>query len=136
VLSHLRTRIPTTCVPTWSGTLPHSAFAEGDPAFFAAAPGPPFLSFSQYTEETELYLRLATLCLRFEDFMIDPLKEFSKIAKVMSVDLDLSRADLQLPRSKPSRFLVVKEEVPRFKAFAEGLDAETRKRIDRIGYTV
>jgi len=71
-----------------------------------------------------------------EDFMIDPLKEFSKIAEVMSVDLDLSRADLQLPRSKPSRFLVVKEEVPRFKAFAEGLDAETRKRIERIGYTV
>jgi len=112
------------------------AFAEGDPAFFAAAPGPPFLSFSQYTEEIELHLRFATLSLRFEDFMIDPLKEFSKIAKIISVDLDLSRAHFEAPRSKPSRYLVVKEAVPRFKAFAERLDTETKKRIERIGYTV
>jgi hypothetical protein len=112
------------------------AFASGDPGFFAAAPGLPFLSFPQFTEETELYLQSATLALRFEDFMTDPEKEFSKILKLLSVDLDLSRVHLQRPLSKPSRYLVVEEEVPRFKAFADGLDAETRKRIERIGYTL
>ena len=67
------------------------AFAEGDPDFFAAVPGPRFLSFPEFVEETELYLQSATLTLRLEDFMIDPFKEFSKIVEVMSVDLDLSR---------------------------------------------
>ena len=67
------------------------AFAEGDPDFFAAVGGPRFLSFPEFVEETELYLQSATLALRLEDFMIDPLKEFSRIVEVMSVDLDLSR---------------------------------------------
>jgi hypothetical protein len=67
------------------------AFAEGDPDFFAGAPGPRFLSFPEFVEETELHLQSATLTLRLEDFMIDPFKEFSKIVEVMSVDLDLSR---------------------------------------------
>ena len=67
------------------------AFAEGDPNFFAAEPGPRFLSFPEFVEETELHLQSATLTLRLEDFMIDPFKEFSKIVEVMSVDLDLSR---------------------------------------------
>ncbi|MGB8439282.1 MAG: hypothetical protein WCE26_07815, partial [Candidatus Acidiferrales bacterium] len=63
-------------------------FAEGDPDFFATLPGPRFLSFPEFVEETELFLQSATLSLRLEDFMIDPLKEFSKIVEVMSVDLD------------------------------------------------
>ena len=112
------------------------AFAEGDPSFFAVAPGLPFLSFREFIEETELYLQSATLALRFEDFMTDPAREFSKIAEVMSVDLDLSRVRLQRPLSKPFRYLSVEKEVPRFKAFTDELDAETKRRIERIGYTL
>jgi hypothetical protein len=112
------------------------AFADGDPSFFAVAPGLPFLSFGEFIEETELYLRSATIALRFEDFMTDPAAEFSKIAEVMSVDPDLSRLPLQHPLSKPFRYLVAEKEVPRFKAFMDGLDAETKRRIERIGYTL
>ena len=110
------------------------AFAEGDPDFFAAVPGPRFLSFPEFVEETELYLQSATLTLRLEDFMIDPLKEFSKIAEVMSVDLDLSRLHVAPPRTKPYRYLAVKEKVPRFRNFINGLDEETKRRIEKIGY--
>jgi hypothetical protein len=111
------------------------AFAEGDPNFFAAvAPHPRFLSFSEFVEESVLYLQVATLSLRLEDFTIDPLKEFSKIVKVMSLDLDLSRLRLPLPDAKPYRYLAVKEKVPRFRNFIDGLDAETKKRIEEIGY--
>ncbi len=110
------------------------AFAEGDPRFFAAAPGPPFLSFPEFVEETELYIRSATLSLRLEDFMIDPVKEFSKIVEVMSVDLDVSRLCLARPRSKPYGFLAVEEKVPRFRSFMHDLNAETQKRIENIGY--
>ena len=112
------------------------SFARGDPAFFAALRGPRFLSFEEYVEETELYLNSATLTLRLEDFIRDPAKEFSKIAKVMSVDLDLSRVHVQRPVAKPFRYLALKAAVPRFKAFADGLDAETKKRIERIGYAL
>jgi hypothetical protein len=112
------------------------AFAEGDPSFFADAQGGRFLSFSEFVEETELFLQSATLALRLEDFAIDPLKEFSKIVKVMSVDLDLSRLHVAPPRTKPYRYLAVKEKVPRFRDFINGLDAETKKRIEKIGYTV
>jgi hypothetical protein len=110
------------------------AFAEGHPDFFATAPGPRFLSLPEFVEETELYLQCATLTLRFEDFMIDPLKEFSKIVGVMSVDLDLSRLHIDPPRTEPYRHLTVREKVPRFRNFTDGLDAETKKRIDKIGY--
>ncbi|MGB8524657.1 MAG: hypothetical protein WCD43_16960 [Candidatus Acidiferrales bacterium] len=112
------------------------AFAEGDPDFFAAVPGPRFLSFPEFVEETELYLQSATLALRLEDFMIDPLKEFSKIVEVMSVDLDLSRLRLTTPKSKPYGYLAVKEKVPRFRDFINELDAETKRRIEKIGYEV
>src|SRR5271157_4578968 len=44
------------------------AFAAGDPKFFASAPGPPFLSFAEFVEETELFRQSATLTLRLEDF--------------------------------------------------------------------
>ena len=85
-------------VTIWSGVLRISKlFAEGDPSFFAASPGPPFLSFPQYVEETELYLQSPALAIRFEDCFIDPSKEFAKVARVMSVDLDLSRAQVLPP---------------------------------------
>ena len=112
------------------------AFAEGDPDFFAAVGGPRFLSFPEFVEETELYLQSATLTLRLEDFMIDPFKEFSKIAEVMSVDLDLSRLRVAPPKTKPYRYLAVKEKVPRFRNFINGLNAETKRRIEKIGYNV
>jgi len=112
------------------------AFAKGDPGFFVSAPGPRFLSFPEFVEETELYLQSATLALRLEDFMIDPLKEFSKIAEVMSVDLDLSRLELFPPRTKAYGYLAVKEKVPRFNDFINGLDAETKRRIEKIGYNL
>jgi hypothetical protein len=112
------------------------AFAEGDPDVFAAIGGPRFLSLLEFVEETELYLQSATLTLRLEDFMIDPLKEFSRIAEVMSVDLDLSRLRVAPPRTKPYRYLAVKEKVPRFRDFINGLNAETNRRVDKIGYDV
>jgi len=114
--------------------LEFKAFAEGDTDFFAAVPGPRFLSFAEFVEETELYLQSATLTLRLEDFMIDPLKEFSKIVKVMSVDLDLSRLRVAPPRTKPYRYLAVKEKVPRFRNFINALNEETKGRIEKIGY--
>jgi len=110
------------------------AFAEGDAGFFAALPGPRVLSFAEFVEETWLFLQSATLSLRLEDFMIDPLKQFSKIVEVMSVDLDLSRLHVAPPRAKPYRYLAVKQKVPRFRDFINGLDADTQRRIERIGY--
>ncbi len=116
--------------------LDFKAFAEGDPDFFAAVGGPRFLSFSEFVEETELFIQTATLALRLEDFTIDPLKEFSKIVKVMSVPLDLSRLYIAPPRAKPYRYLAVKEKVPRFRNFISELSVETKTRIERIGYTI
>jgi hypothetical protein len=112
------------------------AFAEGDPDFFAGVSGRRFLSFPEFVEETELYLPSATLTLRLEDFMTDPLKEFCKIAQVMSVDLDLSRLRVASPRAKPYGYLAVKEKVPRFRDFINGLDAETKRRIEKIDCNV
>jgi hypothetical protein len=66
--------------------------------------------------------------------MIDPFKEFSKIVEVMSVDLDLSRLHVVPPNTKPYRYLAVKEKVPRFRNFINGLNAETKRRIEKIGY--
>lgn len=112
------------------------AFAEGDPDYYAAVPGPRFLSFPEFVEETELLRQSATLALRLEDFMIDPLPEFSKIAHVMSVDLDLSRSSLARPRTSPYGHLTVKGKVPRFRNFIEQLNAETKGRIEKIGYQI
>ena len=66
--------------------------------------------------------------------MIDPFKEFSKIVEVMSVDLDLSRLRIAPPKTKPYGYLAVKDKVPRFRNFIDGLDAETKRRIEKIGY--
>jgi len=111
-------------------------FAEGDPSFFGPSPGLPFLSFRQYVEETELYLQAPTLAIRFEDCFIDPSKEFAKIARVMSIDFDLSRAHVLPPLTRPYRYLAVREKVPQFRDFIDGLDAETKRRIEKIGYNV
>jgi hypothetical protein len=116
--------------------LEFQAFAAGDPDFFAVAPGPPFLSFPEFVEETELHLQSATLSLRLEDFSTDPRQEFLKILEVMSVDVDWSRLSLAPPKSQPFGHLAVKEKLPRFREFMRSLDVDTRNRIERIGYSV
>ena len=112
------------------------SYAEGDAAFFAPVGGPPFLSFAEYVEETELYLESATLAVRLEDFGTDPAKEFSKIVEVMSVDPDVSRSNLAPPRTKPYRYLEVKSKLPRFRDLIDGLDGATKRRIEKIGYSL
>jgi hypothetical protein len=81
-------------------------------------------------EKTELYLQSATLTLRLEDFTFDPRKEFSRIAEVMSVDLDLSRLCISPPRATHYGYLAIKDKVPLFRNYIEGLDAETERRIE------
>jgi hypothetical protein len=112
------------------------AFAEGDPKFFAASPGPRFLSFPEFVEETELHLQSSPLALRLEDFLIDPRKEFSKILELMSIDLDVSGLSVAPPRTKPYGYLAVLEHVPEFRNLVDRLDAETKARIENIGYQV
>jgi len=111
-------------------------FAEGDPDCIAAVGGQRFLSFPEFVEETELFLQSATLTLRIEECMIDPFKEFSKIVEVMSVNVDLSRSCVTPPRTEAYRYLAVKERVPRFRDFINGLNAETKKRIEKLDYNV
>jgi hypothetical protein len=111
-------------------------FAQGDPAFFATSVGPPFLSFRDFVEETELFIQSATVSVRLEDLATDPVKEFAKLLEVMSVDFDLCRLNVPPPQATLSRFLEVKEKVPRFSDFIAGLDAETKGRIEKIGYTL
>jgi hypothetical protein len=110
------------------------AFAAGDSRFFASAPGPPFLSFAEFVEETELFRQSATLTLRLEDFSIDPGKEFSKIVQVMSVDVDLSRLRETSLMTRVYGYLAVKEKVPRLRNFIRDLDQFTKQRIAKIGY--
>jgi hypothetical protein len=136
VVSHVYENTNDLCADLEQNFSEFKAFAEGGADSSPAMPGPRFLSLPEFVEETELFLQCATLALRLEDFVIDPLKEFSKIAKVMSVDLDLSRLHVAPPRTKPYRYLAVKEKVPRFRDFVNGLDAETKRRIEKIGYRV
>jgi hypothetical protein len=91
---------------------------------------------AEFVEETELHLQSAPLALRLEDLMIDPAREFSKVADVISVDLGLTSMSIVPPRTKPYGHLAVKEKVPRFRTFINDLDAEAKKRIERIGYNV
>lgn len=109
-------------------------FAAGDPEFFASSPGPRFLSFPEFVEETELQLQSATLALRLEDFMADPLPEFSKITELMTVRIDVNGISLAPPRTKPYGYLAVKERVPQFRSFIDAMDAQTKARIEKIGY--
>jgi len=143
------------CADLEQNFLEFKAFAEGDPDFFTAVPGPRrsnvpiptrsvlpnpppkpvrFLSFPEFVEESELYFQSATLTLRLEDFMIDPVKEFCKIAQLMSVDLDLTHLRIVPPKTKAYGHLAVKEKVPRFRDFIDRLDKETKRRIEKIGY--
>jgi hypothetical protein len=124
------------CADLEANFLEFKTFAEGDPVFFAAAPGPPFLSFRQFVEETELHLQAATLTLRLEDFAIDPRKQFYKLAKVLAIDLNASHLSITPPKSKPYGYLAVKEKVAPFRQYIEDLDAETKSRIEKIGYNV
>lgn len=110
------------------------AFADGAAAFFAAAPGPPFLSFAEFVEETELFLQCATLALRLEDFISDPQRQFCRISEVMGVPIDSNRLRVEPPITRPYRYLAVKEQVPLFAQFINELAEETKARIERIGY--
>jgi hypothetical protein len=124
------------CAVLQANFLEFKSFAAGDCGFFAASPGPRFLSFPEFVEETELQFQSNALALRLEDFTIDPLKEFSKILAMLSIDRDLDGSSLAPPRTKPYGHLAVREQVPEFRNFVDGLDAETKKRIERIGYKV
>jgi hypothetical protein len=112
------------------------AFAAGDASFTAAVPGPPFLSFAEFVEETALFIDCATLSLRLEDFMSDPVREFARMAQVMSVDLDMNGLSVPRPQTQLYRYRAVAERVPQFRAFIEELDGETRGRIERMGYLI
>jgi hypothetical protein len=113
------------------------AFADGDPDFFASVSGPRFLSFPEFVEETELFLQSTpTLALRLEDFTIDPLKEFSRIVEVMSVDSIGANLHVMPPLTKPYGYSAVKENVPRFRNFINELNVETKRRIEQMGYDV
>jgi hypothetical protein len=113
-----------------------SELAECEAGSFLTAPGARCLSLQEFIEETELFLSSATLTMRLEDFMIDPLKEFSKIAEVMSADLDLSRRRITAPRATPYRYLAVKKNVTPFRDLINALDAETKTRIEKMGYAL
>ena len=113
------------------------AFAQGDGEFFARdAPAAGFLSFAEFVEETELHLQAATLALRLEDFMTDPVKQFARIAAAMSVDVDLRGLNMSRPRTKAYGYRTVMEKVPRFREFIAGLDGATKARIGKLGYAV
>jgi hypothetical protein len=124
------------CTDLEQNFLEFKSFAEGDPDFYSCLQGPRFLSFPEFVEETELHLQAATLALRLEDFAIDPFREFSKIVEVILGDRDFSPVSLAPPRTKAYGYLAVKEKVPRFRSFIDGLDVETKRRIEKIGYTV
>lgn len=113
-----------------------NAFAEGNPDFFRGiAPGSRFLSFTEFVEETDLYLGAGvTLAVRLEDCMIDPLKEFRKVTEVLRTGIDSEPLDIAPPRSKPYRYASVAEGVPEFRKFINGLSALTRRRIEKMGY--
>ncbi len=112
------------------------AFAAGDPAYLASSPGMRFLSFAEFVEETELHVQCATLCLRLEDFLTDPRREFSRLAEVMSVGLDTRRLGVERPQTTPYRYRSVRKNSARFAAFIDALDTETKQRVERLGYSL
>jgi hypothetical protein len=112
------------------------AFAEGDPLWFKGGRAPRFLSFKEFVEETELFLQVATLALRLEDFTVDPKKEFAKIVQVMSADRDLSGLQIDPPKARPYKFLAVRKKVPEFRDFLDELSAETKKSVEHCGYVL
>ena len=112
------------------------AFAEADPSFFAAAPGPPFLSFSEFVEETGLFVQSSTLAVRLEDFADDPRREFLKIAELLSVSVDRDLLNVPVPRAKPYGHLAVRDNVAGFREFIASIDSQTKRRIEEIGYSL
>ena len=115
------------------------AFVEGAPAFSAGLPrlrggARTFLSFAQFLEETILFTEFATLSLRFEDFMVDSRREFARIAQLMSADLDTSTLSVAAPKTRPGRYKEVAERSSGFRNFIRGLDAQSRSRIEKLGY--
>lgn len=124
------------CAALEENFLEFLAFAQGDPVFFASQPGPRFLSFPEFVEETELHLEGATLALRFEDFIAHPRQEVSKVLELMSLGDDLDHWVVPLPNTKAYGYRAVKDQVPCFRRFIDGLDRETRQRMERMGYVV
>ena len=109
-------------------------FAGGDPHFFSGLPGPRFLSFPEFVEETELHLEFTTLQLRLEDCMADPDMEFAKVLDLVAPDAGRNDLCVPPPRAKAYGHLAVQERLPGFRNFVDGLDTETKRRIARIGY--
>jgi hypothetical protein len=54
----------------------------------------------------------------------------------MSVDLDLNRLSIAPPKTKPYTYLAVQDKVSQFKGFINGLNTETKERIEKSGYNV
>jgi hypothetical protein len=111
------------------------AFAEGDPSFFAAAPGPPFLSFSQFVEETSLYIQASTLAVRLEDFADNPRREFLRIIELLSGSVECDLRNVSAPKAKPYKHRAVQENVPKFREFTSAIDPQTKRRIEEMGYS-
>jgi hypothetical protein len=112
------------------------AFAEGDLTFHSPAPGPRFLSLAEFIEETQLHIQFATLALRLEDFMVDPTKEFLRMARALSVEVRMTDGPIARPITSAYRWLAVTEAAPRFRGFVEELDADTKRRIAHLGYSI
>ncbi len=138
-ISGIREAYPTTgdlCADLDAHFAEFSSFAAGDPSFFAGFPGPRFLSFPEFVEETSLHLQSAPLALRLEDFIAEPVREFRRVLNVMSLELDPAVTTLAPPGTRPYTHRLVKEQLPQFSRFIDNLDSETRARIDRFGYTL
>jgi hypothetical protein len=112
------------------------AFAEGERDVYVGLGGPRCLSLHEFVEESELFMRSEALSLRLEDFMADAHKGFSKIIEVMSAKVDSHRLRLDPPRTKPYRYMAVRDKVPLFEKYIERLNGDTKMRIERIGYSL
>lgn len=110
------------------------AFAEGDPTFFAVAPGPPFLSFSEFVEETSLYVQASKLAVRLEDFADNPRKEFLRIVELFYGSVNCDLMSVFPPKAKPYGYRAVQENVPKFRDFISRIDSQTRRRMEEMGY--
>jgi len=133
-ISQLYKRTDDLCAALEENFLQFKAFAEGDPQCFPFLSPLRFMSFSEFVEETQLFLLQATLSLRIEDCVSDPSKEFLRIAELMALDDGLNLAAIPSPATKAYRFLQLKEKVPRFQEFIYGLSQETKSRIEKLGY--
>ena len=103
-------------------------------------PGVPVSSWScpgtgnTLDEETELFLESATLALRLEDCAVDPERELRKIAELLGAEIDPTHLPIAPPRTGLYRYKAVGQAVPAFRRFIDELDAQTRARIETMGY--